>query len=161
MIKVSAFSNWRIFKKFHPISISNKVHFTLYVIGIRTQKLFSVIIQVSFYNCFFLFSPVSQIRSYIIQNWSNKLLFCTIHVPIFYMKILYQRNWRPPSVSEFTPYQISLGLTHFGSEASISLWPKLLEIDQVFFFQSILLHISRNFLKFYQIFKVFFTIFTF
>ena len=27
-------------------------------------------------------------------------------------------NWRPPSLSELIPYQISLGLTHLGSEAS-------------------------------------------
>ena len=27
--------------------------------------------------------------------------------------------WRPPSLSELTPYKISLGLTHLGSEASI------------------------------------------
>ena len=28
-------------------------------------------------------------------------------------------NWRPPSLSELTPYLIPLGLTHLGSEASI------------------------------------------
>ena len=27
-------------------------------------------------------------------------------------------NWRPPSLSELTPYWISLGLTHLGMEAS-------------------------------------------
>ena len=27
--------------------------------------------------------------------------------------------WRPPSLSELTPYQITSGLTHLGSEASI------------------------------------------
>ena len=27
-------------------------------------------------------------------------------------------KWRPPSLSELTPYEISLGLTHQGSETS-------------------------------------------
>ena len=30
--------------------------------------------------------------------------------------------WRPSSLSKLTPYWISLGLTHLGSEASICLW---------------------------------------
>ena len=29
-----------------------------------------------------------------------------------------QIDWRPPSLSELTPYQISLGLTYLGSESS-------------------------------------------
>ena len=29
-------------------------------------------------------------------------------------------KWRPPSLSVLTPYQISLGLTHLGLEASVS-----------------------------------------
>ena len=31
---------------------------------------------------------------------------------------LYKLIWKPPSTSELTPYQLSSGLTHLGSEAS-------------------------------------------
>ena len=30
---------------------------------------------------------------------------------------LYKLIWKPPSTSELTPYQLSSGLTHLGSEA--------------------------------------------
>ena len=35
-------------------------------------------------------------------------------------KKLLRKIWRPPNQSELTPYQIPSGLTHLGSEVSIS-----------------------------------------
>ena len=36
-------------------------------------------------------------------------------INFFYLKSI----WRPPSLSKFTPSTSNMGLTHFGSEASI------------------------------------------
>ena len=43
-------------------------------------------------------------------------------------------NWKPPTLSELTPYLISLGLTHFGSEASNNflITPVLLKVIPLF-----------------------------
>ena len=53
-------------------------------------------------------------------------------------RIMYLHTiWRPPSLSELTPYLIQLGLTHLGSEASIYI----IEYSNLNFFH-FLIHIS-------------------
>ena len=38
------------------------------------------------------------------------------------IKSMYIHKWRPPSLSELTPYEISLELAYLGSEASIYVY---------------------------------------
>ena len=66
---------------------------------------------------FYNFAPTSLIINVFIFYISyKKLLSSKENVLIFVYSLFFK--WRPSMLCELTPYQISLGLTHLGSEAS-------------------------------------------
>ena len=91
------------------------------------KKLFLLESKRLFCSASFLCSSDLNLQKYFYIDKLNKTvpnlaLVYSIHKYIMIVKFKFQitgtNKWGSPSLSELTPFQISLGLTHFGSETS-------------------------------------------